>query len=89
MTRWVWSTAVLAALPLLAACHSTPVVWSKPGADQDAFQRDLRTCSEQARATSPNTFDSRTMTTTMDVQDVQRQQVSCMIGRGWRLTPQP
>jgi len=81
--------APFAALTLLLACHTTRVVWTKPGADEVALESDLRACAAQSQSSSPNYVDTRQMAAVRDVQDVQRRQVSCMVGRGWRLTPQP
>jgi len=88
--RLAGRAALVGALALtLAACHTTRVVWAKPGGDDVALRSDLQDCADRARAASPNYSDSRAMSTTADVQDAQRRQVSCMIGRGWRLTPVP
>ncbi|MGH6967738.1 MAG: hypothetical protein ACREEN_01355 [Stellaceae bacterium] len=43
----------------LAACHTTRVVWSKPGADQAALQGDLQACADQARVALPDVSDNR------------------------------
>jgi hypothetical protein len=72
----------------LAACHTTRVVWSKPGADQAELQSDLAACQDEAHAAAnsnvsepASSYDIPSATT--------RQQVSCMLRRGWRLTPLP
>ena len=88
--RCAGRAALLAALALtLAACHTTRVVWAKPGADDAALQSDLQQCALQAKAATPTYFDSRTMSVVSDPQDAARLQNSCMTGRGWRLSPQP
>ena len=88
--RKIARLAVLAMLmTTLAACHTTPVVWSKPGADQAQLESDLQACAEQAKAVAPLPYDIRTMSTTSEVQETTRRQVSCMLGRGWKLTPLP
>jgi len=109
--------ALLAALALtLAACHTTRVVWSKPGADQAALQSDWQTCAELARTVeSSDHVGGPAMSTATESQiaaqksaqyagqspaqaatrdaaqyaviAASRPQVSCMTGRGWRLTP--
>ena len=87
--RIAWAVAAVALTAALAACHTTPVVWSKPGADQAQLESDLHACADQAKAVAPLPYDLRTMSTTSDVQETTRRQVSCMLGRGWKLTPLP
>lgn len=112
----VHATALAALVSLTAACHTTRVVWAKPGGDSAQLQTDLQACgyrpssvtqTHQAPATPP-VYQAQTITSgyptgpmaptyanestksaTIDVQDSQRSLVSCIIARGWRLTPLP
>jgi hypothetical protein len=92
--RLAGRVALLAALALtLAGCHTTRVVWAKPGGGDAALQSDLQGCADQARAAPPGYFNNRILSATTDPQfaaiEAARPQVNCMIGRGWRLTPVP
>lgn len=79
--------AVLAGM--LVGCGTTRVAWTKPGANDEMLQRDLQQCAIQANSMTPSYFDRRTMSVVSDPQETERLQHSCMIGRGWQLTPQP
>jgi len=51
--RWATGAAALAALAsVLAACHTTRVVWAKPGGDDAALQSDIQTCGYRGPATT-------------------------------------
>ena len=97
MRRTAWAVALATLAAALAACHTTHVVWSKPGADQSALRSDLQACAAQANAGKPLSADIRTMTNAADEtspgqvnwDEASRQQVGCMLSRGWKLTPLP
>lgn len=74
----------------LAACHTTRVVWSKPGGDQTALQSDLTACLRDDLATAASTVRSRDTVVGGDIPAPStRRQVRCMLDRGWKLTPLP
>lgn len=51
---WAARAAALVTLAsLLAACHTTRVVWAKPGGDNAALQDDMQACNYQPTATAP------------------------------------
>ncbi|MGH6977630.1 MAG: hypothetical protein ACREED_11440 [Stellaceae bacterium] len=51
---WTARAAALAAVvALLAACHTTRVVWAKPGGDNASLQDDMQACNYQPPATAP------------------------------------
>lgn len=83
--------AALAALAsVMAACHTTRVVWSKPGADQAALQSDLTACHEEALAAAASTAKKGDAAANGDIPAAStRPDVHCMLGRGWKLTPLP
>ncbi len=94
MRRGAQSTARLAVwvalATALAACHTTRVVWSKQGGDQTALQSDLTACHGDEHATAANTANSHDIVIGGDIPAAPtRQQVRCMLDRGWKLTPLP
>jgi hypothetical protein len=49
--RWTAGAVALTALAsVLAACHTTQVVWAKPGGDNAALQSDIQTCGYRGPA---------------------------------------
>lgn len=52
---WAAGAAALMTLAtLLAGCHTTRVVWAKPGGDDAALQDDMRTCNYRPTTTVPD-----------------------------------
>lgn len=88
---WTAQSVVVATLAMmLAACHTTRVVWSKPGANQAELQSDLALCRENTPAPMASDANARATTVANDIPATStRQQVGCMLKRGWRLTPLP
>ena len=84
-----WTALLMACATALAACHTTRVVWSKPGGDATALQSDLRDCASPTHTPSVSPLSSQEALATTDMHDTQPQQMRCMIDRGWRLTPVP
>jgi hypothetical protein len=75
---------------MVAACHTTRVVWSKPGGDQAELQSDLAACSHATQAGVVDESSNRAVAVENDIPaSSTRLQVSCMLERGWRLTPLP
>lgn len=46
--------ALLALGSLLAGCHTTRVVWAKPGGDSAALQNDMQACNYRPTTTALN-----------------------------------
>lgn len=89
--RWTVRSALVPALAVMvAACHTTRVVWSKPGSDQAELQSDLAACSRDTQAGVVDESSNRAVAVENDIPaSSTRLQVSCMLKRGWRLTPLP
>jgi hypothetical protein len=89
--RWTVQLALVPALAVMvAACHTTRVVWSKPGGDQAELQSDLAACGRDTQAGVVDESTNRTVAVENDIPaSSTRLQVSCMLKHGWRLTPLP
>jgi hypothetical protein len=73
-STWIVRAAALAALvslvSLTAACHTTRIVWAKPGGDNAQLQTDMQACGYQPSsatqayqaAAAPPVYQTRTMT---------------------------
>ncbi|HYL31727.1 MAG TPA: hypothetical protein VEU53_01100 [Stellaceae bacterium] len=68
---WTVRAATFTALvSLLSACHTTRVVWAKPGGDSVQLQTDMQACGYQPSSVSqtyqasgaPPVYQTRTMT---------------------------
>jgi hypothetical protein len=78
---------VIAVALALAACQNAASDWSKPGASGADLQRDQQECQAQAASLSQPVYDQRTQLVQVDPLDVIQRQSSCMLVRGWRMTP--
>lgn len=88
--QMVLLVSVAALAMTLAACHTTRVVWSKPDADQAELQADLAACGKTVHVAAVNEPSTREAAIGNDIPaTATHQQVSCMLKRGWRLTPLP
>lgn len=87
----IFHPAIIATVSLLAlaACDSPRVQWTKPGASDADYQRDWQECGTAATGLTPPVFDARTMNAPAAPQDFFRQRNSCLLARGWHLTPRP
>lgn len=74
--------ALLALLPLLAACPTTEYVWVKHGASQQEFNQDAGQCRAQA-------FSVPGATSPMMANQVAIIYASCMQGKGWASEERP
>jgi hypothetical protein len=80
-------TGAIALVLALAACQNAASDWSKPGASGADLQRDQQECQAQAASLSQPVYDQRTQLVQVDPLDVIQRESSCMLVRGWRMTP--
>lgn len=71
----------------LAACSTGPKDWTKPGAGPGDIERDRQDCRAQAAAMSPLVWDQRSQQMQVDDLDVMQRTTTCMMIKGWQLTP--
>ena len=87
MTGTIARRAALTGAIALAACQNAASDWSKPGASGADLQRDQQECQAQAASLSQPVYDQRTQLVQVDPLDVIQRESSCMLVRGWRMTP--
>ena len=87
----IFHPALIATISLfsLAACDSPRVQWTKPGTTDADYQRDWQECGAAATTLTPSPFDARIVNAPTAPQDFFQQRNSCLLARGWHLTPRP
>lgn len=53
-----WAATLVTLATLLTGCHTTRVVWGKPGGDDAALQDDMRTCNYVQTTTATPSYQT-------------------------------